>query len=177
MERTSAAEFLGRRAARSTSTTAVEIDAAGRMFYTWPGMAMGYDSRRRVSAIDVCGNDGSAARHAGNPFYERLNRMTAAGPPESASRRYPAAVHRLLRGSGVGTGGLRGASRIRLSLRAFQDLDVTAPTPNHSTASRTRRLIDVATHVAVANTGTSIRSKRPRRRQTFSKDSPLVEEA
>ena len=36
-----------------------------------------------------------------------------------------------------------------LSLRAFLDLDVTEATPNHSTVSRTRRLIDVETHVAV----------------------------
>ena len=36
-----------------------------------------------------------------------------------------------------------------LSLRAFLDLDVTEAPPNHSTLSRTRRLIDVETHVAV----------------------------
>ena len=36
-----------------------------------------------------------------------------------------------------------------LSLRAFLDVDVTEATPNHSTLSRTRRLIDVETHVAV----------------------------
>ena len=36
-----------------------------------------------------------------------------------------------------------------LSLRAFLDLDVTEATPNHSTLSRTRRLIDVETHGAV----------------------------
>ena len=36
-----------------------------------------------------------------------------------------------------------------LSLRSFLDLDVTEPSPDHSTLSRTRRLIDVETHEAV----------------------------
>ena len=36
-----------------------------------------------------------------------------------------------------------------LSLRSFLDLDVTEAAPDHSTLSRTRRLIDVETHVSV----------------------------
>ncbi len=36
-----------------------------------------------------------------------------------------------------------------LSLRSFLDLKVTESAPDHSTLSRTRRLIDVETHVAV----------------------------
>ena len=36
-----------------------------------------------------------------------------------------------------------------LSLRSFLDLEVTEMAPDHSTLSRTRRLIDVETHVAV----------------------------
>ena len=36
-----------------------------------------------------------------------------------------------------------------LSLRSFLDLDVTEAAADHSTLSRTRRLIDVETHVAV----------------------------
>ena len=36
-----------------------------------------------------------------------------------------------------------------LSLRSFLDLAVTAAAPDHSTLSRTRRLIDLETHVAV----------------------------
>ena len=36
-----------------------------------------------------------------------------------------------------------------LSLRSFLDLDVTESSPDHSTLSRTRRLIDVETHEAV----------------------------
>ena len=36
-----------------------------------------------------------------------------------------------------------------LSLRSFLDLDVTEAAPDHSTLSRTRRRIDVETHVAV----------------------------
>ncbi len=36
-----------------------------------------------------------------------------------------------------------------LSLRSFLDLDVTEASPDHSTLSRTRRLIDVETHEAV----------------------------
>ena len=35
------------------------------------------------------------------------------------------------------------------SLRSFLDLDVTEPSPDHSTLSRTRRLIDVEMHVSV----------------------------
>ena len=36
-----------------------------------------------------------------------------------------------------------------LSLRSFLDLDVTDSVPDHSTLSRTRRLIDIETHGAV----------------------------
>ena len=36
-----------------------------------------------------------------------------------------------------------------LSLRSLLDLDVTEASPDHSTLSRTRRLIDVETHEAV----------------------------
>ena len=36
-----------------------------------------------------------------------------------------------------------------LSLRSFLELEVTEAAPDHSTVSRTRRLIDVETHVAV----------------------------
>ena len=39
-----------------------------------------------------------------------------------------------------------------LSLRSFMDLDVTEATPDHSTASRTRRLIDVETRTSAVFT-------------------------
>ena len=47
------------------------------------------------------------------------------------------------------SGGIAWRVADSLSLRAFLDLDVTEAPPNHSTLSRTRRLIDVETHVAV----------------------------
>ena len=40
-----------------------------------------------------------------------------------------------------------------LSLRAFLDMDLTEAPPNHSTLSRTRRLIDLETHAAVFSRG------------------------
>ena len=73
----------------------------------------------------------------------------AAGPAESASWAvFPAAVHRLLQGLSSERG-IAWRVADSLSLRAFLDLDVTEAPPNHSTLSRTRRLIDVETHVAV----------------------------
>ena len=105
---------------------------------------------------------------AGHPFFERLNRVLEEagfdalwrGCARCSTRRGWAARVCVLGGiSGCcssatsrvcrRSGGLRGGSRILWSLRAFLDLDVTEAPPNHSTLSRTRRLVDVETHVAV----------------------------
>ena len=105
---------------------------------------------------------------AGHPFFERLNRVLdeagfdafveglcadfyadRLGRPSLRPGRY---FRLLFIGYFEGLSSERGiAWRVAdsLSLRAFLDVDVTEATPNHSTLSRTRRLIDVETHVAV----------------------------
>ena len=105
---------------------------------------------------------------AGHPFFERLNQVleeagfdafveglcavfyaSRLGRPSLRPGRY---FRLLFIGYFEGLSSERGiAWRVAdsLSLRAFLDLDVTEAPPNHSTLSRTRRLIDVGTHVAV----------------------------
>ena len=104
----------------------------------------------------------------GHPFFERLNRVLdeagfdafveglcadfyadRLGRPSLRPGRY---FRLLFIGYFEGLSSEHGiAWRVAdsLSLRAFLDVDVTEATPNHSTLSRTRRLIDVETHVAV----------------------------
>ena len=104
----------------------------------------------------------------GHPFFEKLNQVLEAagfdafveglcagfyadrlGRPSLRPGRY---FRMLFIGYFEGLSSERGiAWRVSdsLGLRAFLDLDVTEATPNHSTLSRTRRLIDVETHVAV----------------------------
>ena len=104
----------------------------------------------------------------GHPFFERLNRVledcgfdsfveglcsafyaARLGRPSLRPGRY---FRMLLIGYFEGLSSERGiAWRVAdsLSLRSFLDLDVTEPSPDHSTLSRTRRLIDVETHEAV----------------------------
>ena len=73
----------------------------------------------------------------------------ADGPPEStAGPVFPSVVHRLFRGLSSERG-IAWRVADSLSLRSFLDLDVTEAAPDHSTLSRTRRLVDVETHVAV----------------------------
>ena len=105
---------------------------------------------------------------AGHPFFERLNRVLDEGGFDAfvegqCAVFYAARVGRpslrpgryfrmLLIGYFEGLSSERGiAWRVAdsLSLRSFLDLDVTEAAPNHSTLSRTRRLIDVETHGAV----------------------------
>ena len=105
---------------------------------------------------------------AGHPFFERLNRVLEEGGFDAfvegrcavfyASRMgrpslRPGRYFRMLFiGYFEGLSSERGiAWRVAdsLSLRSFLDLDVTEAAPNHSTLSRTRRLIDVETHGAV----------------------------
>ena len=105
---------------------------------------------------------------AGHPFFERLNRVleeagfdafveglcavfyaARMGRPSLRPGRY---FRMLLIGYFEGLSSERGiAWRVAdsLSLRSFLDLDVTEASPDHSTLSRTRRLIDVETHEAV----------------------------
>ena len=104
----------------------------------------------------------------GHPFFERLNRVleeagfdafveglcaafyaARMGRPSLRPGRY---FRLLLIGYFEGLSSERGiAWRVAdsLSLRSFLDLDVTEAAPDHSTLSRTRRLIDVETHVSV----------------------------
>ena len=105
---------------------------------------------------------------AGHPFYERLNRIlqdsgfdafveqlcavfyaARMGRPSLRPGRY---FRLLLIGYFEGLSSERAiAWRVSdsLSLRSFLDLEVTEAAPDHSTLSRTRRLIDVETHVSV----------------------------
>ena len=106
--------------------------------------------------------------NAGHPFFEHLNRvLDEAGfdayVEELCAEFYAARMGRpslrpgryfrmLLIGYFEGISSERGiAWRVAdsLSLRSFLDLDVTEASPDHSTLSRTRRLIDVETHEAV----------------------------
>ena len=104
----------------------------------------------------------------GHPFFERLNRVleeagfdafveglcaafyaARMGRPSLRPGRY---FRLLVIGYFEGLSSERGiAWRVvdSLSLRSFLDLDVTEAAPDHSTLSRTRRLIDVETHVSV----------------------------
>ena len=106
--------------------------------------------------------------NAGHPFFERLNRVldeagfdafveglcavfyaSRMGRPSLRPGRY---CRMLLIGYFEGLSSERGiAWRVAdsLSLRSFLDLDVTGESADQTTLSRTRRLIDVETHVAV----------------------------
>ena len=104
----------------------------------------------------------------GHPFFERLNRVLVdcgfdAFVEGLCSAFYAARMGRpslrpgpyfrmLLIGYFEGLSSERGiAWRVAdsLSLRSFLDLELTESAPDHSTLSRTRRLIDVETHEAV----------------------------
>jgi transposase len=104
------------------------------------------------------------ATPAGHPFYERLNRLLGKRGfdsfAESACRKFYAKVGRpglapgvyfraLLVGYFEGIDSERGiAWRIAdsLALRSFLGFELSQTTPDQSTISRTRRLIDVETH-------------------------------
>ena len=114
------------------------------------------------------GQFGSAAQRAGHPFYERLNRVLDAagfdavveeqctkfyadgvGRPSLAPGRY---FRMLLLGYFEGLDSERAIAwraADSLSLRQFLDVSLDAAPPDHSTVSRTRRRIDVETHLAV----------------------------
>ena len=107
-------------------------------------------------------------RSAGNPFYERLNRVLGRGrlrclrrgalrevlrrrrrPAESgAGPLLPDAAARLLRRSRFGAGDCVAGRRFAES-SAIPGRPAHETSPDHSTVSRTRRRIDLETHQAV----------------------------
>ena len=131
------------------------------------GMAMGKKpAARQPSPMWVTTAD--LPTSAGHPFFERLNRVLE----EAGFDAFVEGLCAVFYASRLGRSSLRPGRYFRLlfigyfeglssergiawrvadslSLRAFLDLDVTEAPPNHSTLSRTRRLIDVETHVAV----------------------------
>ncbi len=104
------------------------------------------------------------ATPVGHPFYERLNRLLNKRGfdafAESACRKFYAKVGRpglapgvyfraLLIGYFEGIDSERGIAwrtADSLALRSFLGFELSQTTPDHSTISRTRRLIDVETH-------------------------------
>src|SRR3954471_10828202 len=104
------------------------------------------------------------ATPVGHPFYERLNQLLNRRGfdsfAESACRKFYAKVGRpglapgvyfraLLVGYFEGITSERGIAwrtADSLALRAFLGFELNQTTPDHSTISRTRRLIDVETH-------------------------------
>ena len=112
--------------------------------------------------------NGELARSPGHPFYQRLNELLESEKfdefVEGLCRRFyaekmgrpglvPGVYFRsLLIGYFEGIDSERGiAWRLAdsLALRQFVRIGLTEETPDHSTISRTRRLIDVETHGAV----------------------------
>ena len=112
----------------------------------------------------------------GHPFFERLNRVledcgfdafveglcsafyaARLGRPSLRPGRY---FRMLLIGYFEGLSSERGiAWRVAdsLSLRSFLDLELSESAPDHSTLSRTRRLIDVETHTAAHHVSDLVR--------------------
>src|ERR1700721_4019002 len=106
----------------------------------------------------------SLATPVGHPFYERLNRLLDKHGfdafAESACRKFYAKVGRpglapgvyfraLLVGYFEGIDSERGIAwrtADSMALRSFLGFELSQTTPDHSTISRTRRLIDVETH-------------------------------
>ena len=130
-------------------------------------MAMGKRRRRaRQTSMWVPASD--LPRSAGHPFYERLNQVldeagfdavvetqcakfyaAGVGRPSLAPGRY---FRLLLLGYFEGLDSERAMvwrAADSLSVRHFLDLELHEAPPDHSTVSRTRRLIDVETHQAV----------------------------
>ena len=129
-------------------------------------MAMGRRKKRRQRQLFI--ESQSLAQSPGHPFYERLTGVLEehgfdAYVEGECSRYYaekmgrpslaPAVYFRLLLiGYFEGIDSERGiAWRVAdsMTLREFLGSELTDSTPDHSTVSRTRRLIDVETHEAV----------------------------
>ena len=130
-------------------------------------MAMGKRRRRaRQKTMWVASTD--LPQSAGHPFYERLNRVLddagfdafvearcaqfyadGVGRPSLAPGRY---FRLLLLGYFEGLDSERAIAwraADSLSIRQFLDFELHETPPDHSTVSRTRRLIDLETHQAV----------------------------
>ena len=129
-------------------------------------MAMGKRERERQEALWVATED--LPRSAGHPFYEALNAVLRAGAfddfvEEHCRKFYADQVGRpglapgvyfrmLLVGYFEGIDSERGIAwrcSDSLGLRSFLGLSLSQSPPDHSTVSRTRRLIDVETHAEV----------------------------
>jgi transposase len=129
-------------------------------------MAMGKRKKGRQDAMWVATSD--LPKSPGHPFYQRLNRILAANSfdafVEAACRRFyapklgrpslpPGRYFRLLLlGYFEGLGSERGIAwraSDSLAIRSFLGVGVDETAPDHSTISRTRRLIDVETHQRV----------------------------
>src|SRR5215471_735628 len=132
------------------------------------GMAMGRRAKQRQPQADFWIAHTQLPRTVGHPFYERLNQLLeergfdefvesecgrfyaeTMGRPSLTPGRY---FRLLLIGYFEGIDGERGIAwraADSLALRRFLELELSEPPPDHSTISRTRRLIDVETHQAV----------------------------
>ena len=124
--------------------------------------------RRRARQKSMWVPASDLPRSAGHPFYERLNRILddagfdafvesacakfyaeGVGRPSLAPGRY---FRLLLLGYFEGLDSERAMAwraADSLSIRRFLDLELDEASPDHSTLSRTRRLIDLETHQAV----------------------------
>jgi len=129
---------------------------------------MGRRAQQRQQPPDFWIAHSELPRTAGHPFYERLNQVLAErgfdefvegrcagfyaetmGRPSLVPGRY---FRLLLIGYFEGIDGERGIAwraADSLALRQFLELALNESPPDHSTISRTRRLIDVETHQAV----------------------------
>ncbi len=129
-------------------------------------MAMGKKKRLRQEMLWVATRD--LPRSPGHPFYQRLNQVLAANSfdafVEAACRRFYAAklgrpslppgryFRLLLLGYFEGLGSERAMAwraADSLAIRNFLGLELEEAAPDHSTISRTRRLIDLETHQRV----------------------------
>lgn len=131
-------------------------------------MAMGRRAKQRQQQADFWIAHTELPRTVGHPFYERLNQLLeehgfdefvegqcehfyaeSMGRPSLVPGRY---FRLLLIGYFEGIDGERGIAwraADSLALRRFLELELNEQPPDHSTISRTRRLIDVETHQAV----------------------------
>jgi transposase len=131
-------------------------------------MAMGRRAQQRRQQAKFWIAQTELPRTTGHPFYERLNQVLAErgfdefverqcerfyaetmGRPSLTPGRY---FRLLLVGYFEGLDGERGIAwraADSLALRRFLELELSEEPPDHSTISRTRRLIDVETHEEV----------------------------
>jgi transposase len=129
-------------------------------------MAMGRKRKRPQDTMWVATSD--LPKSPGHPFYKRLNQVLAANSfdafVEAACRRFYAAkmgrpslppgryFRLMLLGYFEGLGSERAMAwraADSLAIRSFLGVELDEAAPDHSTISRTRRLIDVETHERV----------------------------